>query len=367
MAHIGSWGLPDLGVTEWIQKTFSPQTAYASSGGSNILPDQNNTYSSTPIQWNALQSYPAGTPTPATAPTSGGGATTNPQEPTQPSAPSGPSLEDELNGIFNPVFNALSGQESTLRENYAPVEGQIQAQGDLSLESIGQEREQGLRQLGSEEQGAGKRRDNALTSAIRLTDELKRGGIQRFGGASSAGEAFQTLTAVEQQRRQGSILDLYEGAMQKVGEYKATLEEKFALAQKEVKLQIQQALSDAQAQFRDALQQIQNNRFAAESDKANAKLSMLQELRNKVYTINQQSLSFLQQMAANKEATLKQVDAFTQKVGQSVLGGSQTVASLNFPGANQTSYSAATQPQTSGTYSPIGSISYKKDEEDLYA
>jgi len=37
MAHIGSWGLPDLGITEAIQNIFKPQAAYSAEGGSNLF------------------------------------------------------------------------------------------------------------------------------------------------------------------------------------------------------------------------------------------------------------------------------------------------------------------------------------------
>ena len=37
MAHIGSWGLPDLGITEALQNIFNPQAAYSAEGGSNLF------------------------------------------------------------------------------------------------------------------------------------------------------------------------------------------------------------------------------------------------------------------------------------------------------------------------------------------
>jgi hypothetical protein len=286
-----------------------------------------------------MASYPStGSPTPAPSGGGGGGGT---QQTQQASAPSEQDqLSAELDNIFNPVLSALQGQESTLNQNYAPVEGQITAQADLSKESLANQQASGMRELGTQETAAGGRKEDALSSATRLYNELQRGGQQRFGGASSAGEAYQTLTATEQQRRQGTIQTAYETAMQQVGQYKANLQDKYSTAVKEVELQKSQALADAQAQFRDALQQIKSAQSQVESDKAAASMNVLQDLRNKVYTINQQSLQFAQQLALNNQTNLQTVDAYTQKVLASVTGGSTAVSQFN--------------PQLSTNYGTIG-------------
>jgi hypothetical protein len=250
----------------------------------------------------------------------------NPNPTPAPTGSDTNTLTAELDAIFNPIFGALQGQENTLNQNYAPVEGQIQSQGDLSLASLGSERDTGSAQLVQQETDLGGRRDDALTSATRLYDELSRGGQQRFGGASSAGEAYGALTAVEQQRRQGTIQGAFETGMQKVGQFKADLEARYALAKKDVELQVNEAKESARAQFRDALQAIQTAKATVQSEKATATMNTLNDYRNKVYTIQANALSFVQTLALNHEATLSQVDAYTQKVMQSISGGSQALS-----------------------------------------
>jgi hypothetical protein len=265
-----------------------------------------------------------------------------------PMQPSGPSEQDflssQLNSIFNPVFAALQGQENILSANYATVPGEIEAQYQTSAGNLAQQQKQGMAELTSQETQIGKRQTDALTAAIRLFNELQRGGQQRFGRASSAGEAYGALTAIEQQRRQGTIQSAYETAMQQVGQYKTNLNEKYALALQDLENQKNSALNEAQRDFRDALQQIQNAKAQAQSDKATASLNALQDLRNRVYTINQQSLSFAQQLALNNQISLKAVDDYTQKVAQSISGAQ--VVGTNF--ANQ----ATLNPTTSYGISP---------------
>jgi cell division protein ZapA (FtsZ GTPase activity inhibitor) len=263
-------------------------------------------------------------------------------------------LTSELDNIFSPVFSALQGQENTLNQNYATVPGEINAQYGTSSEALNQQKTSGMAELGNQETSAGNRKNDALTAATRLFNELQRGGQQRFGGASSAGEAYGALTAVEQQRRQGTIQGSYETAMQQIGTYKQNLIDKAALAQQDLENQKNAALNQAARDFRDALQQIQSAKTQAQSDKATATMNTLQDYRNKVYTINQQSLSFAQSLAANNQLSLKAVDDYTTKVAQSLSGGN--VALTNFGNqatttANQTNYGNTTTPtSTASTY-----------------
>ena len=302
------------------------------------------------------------------APSGGGGGTGTPSAPSAPSSPAAPDeLQTQLDSIFNPVFSALQGQENTLSQNYASVPGEIQGQYDVSKQSLGNEQASGMRALTEQETAMGARKEDALTSATRLYNELQRGGQQRFGGASSAGEAYQTLTATEQQRRQGSIYGAYETAMQQVGQYKANLQDKYATAVKEVDLRVQQAKADAQAQFRDALQQIRNAKAQAQSDKATASMNALQELRNRIYTVNLQALQFTQQLALNHEATLAQVKQYEDRARQDITGAQQTASAFGTQAqtlASNTKYGIGA-PQASPTLAQTGQVTPTRKYDEL--
>lgn len=320
---------------------FTPQYGFSSGGiGYEFNTPQGWGMSSGGQSYQSAGSFQQPQVLGATAPT----APTNPapveqNQPQQQQVNPQDEINSQLEGIFSPVFNALQGQESTLRENYATVPGEINAQYTTSGESIAREKQSGLTEAGTQEKQAGTRKTDALTAATRLYSELSRGGQQRFGGASSAGEAYGALTAVEQQRRQGTIQTAYEGAMTQIGTFKQNIIDKSLLAVKELENQKNAALNQAQRDFRDALQQIQSMRAQAQSEKATASMNALNDLRNKVYTINAQSLQFAQTLATNQQMSLKAVDDYTAKVAQSLSGGQ--VAVTNF--ANQ----ATTNPQTS--------------------
>jgi hypothetical protein len=269
-------------------------------------------------------------------------------------ASSGPSAEDRLRSevasIFDPVFSALQGQEGTLNTNLGITNADITQQGETAQAGLAAQNQSGMQGLDTLGTEAGKTKEDAWTAARRLYDELSRGGQQRFGGSSSAGEAYGALTAVEQQRRQGTIQSAYEGAMNKVASFKNDLISKYQTGVKELESQVLSAKNQARQQFNDALQAIQSAKNQAQSDKASATLNTLQEYRNKVYTINLQGVQFAQTLAANKDITLKQVDQYTQQVMNSLTGGGTQVAQFG-TNARQAAGSTTLGQGTTGTAS----------------
>jgi hypothetical protein len=90
-------------------------------------------------------------------------------------------------------------------------------------------------------------------------------------------------------------------------------------------------------------------------------MNLLQDLRNKVFTINQQALSFAQQLALNNEASLKTVDEYTQRALQQVQGGQTAVNSSLLTGYSPTtSYGISSGQQTTGTLAQTGQTTTKK-------
>lgn len=259
----------------------------------------------------------------------GANTTGGDSQPTQPTAPSGtPDISAELNAIFDPVFQAYNNQESSTNANYGLQTADINQQGQAAQSSLDTQQQTGsaqLNQLGTE---AGARKEDALTAATRLYSELNRGGQQRFGGASSAGEAYGALTAVEQQRRQATIQTAYEGAMQKVAQFKNDLISKFADAKVQLQSAVQTQISAARQQFNDAISAIQTAKGEAQSAKAQASLQNLQDLRNKVFTINAQGVQAMQQLAANHQISLSAVDNYTQQVMNSISSGGTQVINM---------------------------------------
>lgn len=128
-----------------------------------------------------------GTPTQQTAaPTGGGGGSNN----TTPSAPTPDPYAELINSIYNSNINDLNNQQNTLQNNQTSILGDINSQADTSKGTLTSNLGQSQAQIDQSAQQGEQRHADALTAARRLYQELVQGGQQRFGGASSAGEAY---------------------------------------------------------------------------------------------------------------------------------------------------------------------------------
>jgi hypothetical protein len=126
-------------------------------------------------------------------------------------------------------------------------------------------------------------KEDAQSAARRLYSELQQGYRQRFGGASSAGEAAMSLTNNEQQRQMAQNNRTYQDAVAQVD------------------LSASQAVQSAQSEFRNQLLEITKNRTAVESERLAARRQALSDLSQKVFAIQQQRTQFQQNLQLMQE------------------------------------------------------------------
>jgi len=295
--------------------------------------------------------------------TSGG---SQPVQQEQPQEDPQERIRREVEAIYSPLMNYLNQAESAVTSEYQRYVPELEQQYATSLSNIENQKTQGERELAAQEQAAGTRKEDALTAARRLYDELRRGGLQRFGGASSAGQAFTELTAQEQQRQSGNIWQAFQQTLDNLNKYKANLLDNFAQAQKELELAKTSALNQAYGDYQNRLQEIRAKKGETESAKAQTALEALNNLRNQIYQINLQSLNLAQQLAYNKQMALSTVDQYSQRVAQSILGGSTSYQNLvNATTTNPTSNMSIGGRQVSTVAPQTGVITYKKPEDYL--
>jgi len=157
-------------------------------------------------------------------------------------------------------MNFLNTQEQNVRAEQPGIEQNLLSQYNASKGSL----------IGGKE--------DALSASRRLYSELQQGYKQRFGGASSAGEAATALTGNEQQRQMAQTNRSYMDSMSQLDNSKNT------------------AMTTAQSEFRNRLMEIDKNRVATESERLNARRQALSELSSKAFAIQQQHEQFKQQL-----------------------------------------------------------------------
>lgn len=374
LPHAGSWfGLPDFGVTEAVGGLLGrPRSAQ---GGSNII--GNNKASTgqvlpastgpnfTPVpQYSSASSNPVATSSPTGG--SGGSRAVSPSS-SQPVQQQADPFMQLIDQEANARLGDLNNQAGVAGQNFSSIQGDINSSYNTSRDSLGRNLATSQAQIDTSAQQGEQRKVDALSAARNLYNELIMGGQQRFGGASSAGEAYQALTGRELQRNNQQIGTDFNSFMSQITMAKQTVQSKFDDAVSQLENQKQQALSQATRDYQNTLAQINSMKSQVAGEKANRQLAALQELRNNIYNINiataqnSQALNqFKQQQEAELEGAINQfgLQANSAQAGVGNFGAQASTnpqSALSFGGG---------QPAQQG-FNPTG-IAGVQDEQDQY-
>jgi len=346
--HSGSWfGLPDFGITEAIGNAFgAPQSAQ---GGSNVLGANTQNRAQSPVnnsspQFATTVNYPGGDSTNVSVPpraagvnggsvTSSGGGSSQLQQLQAIGGNRNPHQESEYQRLLNEMNqgqnqtnalideaygqsnNYLNQAENALKNDYPTILQEIEAQkaGALRTAQTGFDTTMGT--VKTNEESATMRNQNVMADARRLYDELRRGYGQRFGGASSAGQAATELGNLEQQRQAGRQQQDFQTTMKEIEGKRTEINQKFEDQKFQLEQVTNQAKNEANRDFQNKLLQISQSRAENEQAKAQARLSALQDLRNKVYQIQLQNLQFNQTLQAQKQQAESSLGSFNTNLG----------------------------------------------------
>lgn len=278
-------------------------------------------------------------PPPANNPTSGGsGGGTGGGGNTTPAGQAPDTFLQLINDAYNARMGDLNSQEGTLNNQQGSIVSDINSSADTSKNSLTSNLAQSQSQIDQSGAQGGQRKEDALSAARRLYSELSMGGQQRFGGASSAGEAYSALTGRELQRNNQQITTDYNAFMGQVSQARQTVQAKYDDAVAQLENQRQLALNQAQRDFQDKISQINSLKSQAAGDKASQQMQALQNLRNQVYNINlatAQNNQNIQQFKTQAETELQNAtQAFSTQTGNAQ------------GGLNSFSTNASTNPQT---------------------
>lgn len=207
----------------------------------------------------------------------------------------GPS-EADLNAVYEPTMNYLNQAEAQVRADQPMILDTVMKAAESAFAELSGNKQKNLGTIQENTVKAGQRKEDALSAARRLFDELRKGYSQRFGGASSAGQAANEIAAVEQQRQQGGVQRDYGTTIRQIEQSKQQLEQDYQAGTAKIQEVKSLALQQAQTDFTNKLLQIQAQRAQTEAQKAAAKLQALTDLRNQAWQIQQQAIQNQQQL-----------------------------------------------------------------------
>ena len=352
--HPGSWDLfglqlPDLGITEAVGSVLGAGTT--GQGGSDIIanapaPDQSwsdptlNTVYNQNVQLDNTQPAPVQTTSPVQS-TQVVNPTPQPTQTTQspddiwqsvfnqvypgwgateayadwsskgkpmPQSASNPSVADleaqltsDLNSAYQPAMDVLGQQEDYLRGAQPGAEQGIQDQFGLRKTeqegNLASTQEQSV--LDQRKQWEGK--EDVLASSRRLYDELRRRNSQRFGGASSAGEAMNTLLGNEQQRQMAQTQRTFMSNIAELEQNRAEVDRSYKQNMAQLNLAKDEAMRKSKDTFTAGLMQIMSSRAGLETEKGLRRLDLLTNLRDQISAAQQSQAEWTQKLDYQRE------------------------------------------------------------------
>jgi len=271
----------------------------------------------------------------------------------------------EIESAYGAKMGYFGGLEKSLGKQRAQEEANLRSLIGEEQRVLGQQKASGIGQVELQEKEGGARRADALADASRIYNELLRGGQQRYGGASSAGEAYKAIGGQQLQRNRAGIMQQYNQFMQQAAFARQDIQRKYSIALQNLQSQKTRAMSQIRMAFDSKLSEINAMKAEAESDKANMRLSALQDLRNQAFQLQLVSAQQEQQLQSEMSQVTQALDAQTQEQAKAL---SESIA--NVP--NEVGLGGALLQEMPALYggmpqtSYVGQIAPGRDEEDIF-
>lgn len=254
------------------------------------------------------------------------------QEVQAPNPPSGYS-DQELNSAFNPLMDYLNQAESQLRSDLPTYQKEINSQVDTSKAILGNQRTSTLGTLDTQQQAGQRRKEDVVSASRRLFNELQMANTQRFGGATSAGQAAGELQGREFQRSTAQANQGFNDLVRELDNKRLEVDNNYQLNVRQLEDKRQASINDVSRQFQEKLLEINRQRTEVESQKAQRRLAALDQYRQQVFQIQLQNYQFKQQLESMRQQASIQLDSYQKQLG---MAGQQGQSMLNQYGTTTT-------------------------------
>jgi len=234
-----------------------------------------------------------------------------------------------IDAIYDPVNSYLSQQEQTISGQQPSVLEAAQNAYNTNLSTLTSSRERGEQQLGEQGIQAQQGKINAEDQSRRLYNELSRGGIQRFGGATSAGQGYGELLGVEQQRTQAQTAQQYITAKREIDTAKYNLTQDFDNKKMQLQQQKQEAENNIRIEFENRLMEIKGMKAQAASEKAAAQLGALQDMKNKMYQLDVANMQYQQQLQMQTQQASALISSAEQNLASYLQSGGNAASTMS--------------------------------------
>lgn len=352
----GSWGTPELGITERIQSLFSPSSSRTIQGGSNLLqrgasPQQQ--YSSPigpqPSPGSVLgissagQQYPGAIgPQPQARSTGGGGSAGGGGAPTgnissgimsgqfDQQAPAF-SMPD-YDAMINPALQALDAAINPAQQQFQESQGIIESSRQRGVAANQSALEQAQKSAELSKTRNTQSAEGAVNEQRRGLSEIQQGLQARYGGTTGTGGFATEIAGSTALRNIGGIRQNLSNTIQGIDDKLEQVRTATTLAIQDVEDKAREATLGAKSQLENTLNQIRMAKGELQSRKAELAANAVQMYQQTLAQINASNSQYKQQFAlqlANAEQQLsaarergvsakQQFELFTTATGDTV-------------------------------------------------
>jgi len=241
--------------------------------------------------------------------------------PPSSSGPDQSAIDQAITDTYNSSNSYLDQAQNQLQSDFPTIQSDINNQYGVDKGQLDTSHNASTAQFGQQQQQTDYAHESALAAARRLYSELRQGYQQRFGGSSSAGDAANQIANVEQQRQMGQQNQGYQQTNNQINMQKNNVDAQYQQGLQTLLTQRDASLNQANRDFQSKLLQISQNRAANEQAKGQAKLQALQDLRNQIFSINQQNTQFQQTLEAQRQQSALQLQNYQALAGTGVGAG----------------------------------------------
>lgn len=335
--HTGSWGLPELGITEALQSWMFPKAAYSAEGGSDIFGSSTNTGATsgatpvpTPPGSTLGSTSSVGGAYPQSLPSSGGSmsAPSGPQPAPTPSQPSGPSAEEQLlnqqrseaDSYYNNIMSGLDRIAGLADQGKGEWQGRVESLFGSQMGDIQAEQEGAVNRIGQYQQDVRTNQAKTLRDLSQNMRNMLDAGQMKLGaygaGSSSAVPMYAFALAKQANRSRADVQGQSQGMLTELDQKR----EDVIGTYRQQKSQLEQWKADSLTQvsnwYQQQVQAIEAQRGAAAENKMQLRNNVLQQALSYLTQLDSQAKGWDQTMQQWATQRVSQLNDYKAQLGQ---------------------------------------------------
>jgi hypothetical protein len=292
---------------------------------------------------------------------SGGGSSNVPSAPATPSTPGTPQpdynaeLMNAINEYYNPAMDILNQRASQYATQLPVTQQRVTDMYNASLTPLNERLTTGEANINTQRTDTSNAKDSAISQARQLYNELLQQGLSKFGGASSAGGAYAAIIGKQVARNMGGIEQTNAQSNAKLDTEWKNLSDFVSQQKIDLDTKKRDALSQVQADYDNAIKEIDIQKNTLESDKAAQRISALKEARDRAYAVQDAATAYQNQLDLfdkQTQATLSNKYSLNSGISAEAIATFTKLISAGIPAINAAQMSGIDASLVQGVISP---------------